>query len=141
LIQPAYVPTAHRRCDVLRCIAQINRVNFSISLRAQQAGAQRQYTTAVCGRAFWEDADDAARVRVDQGGEGDELRLIRWRDGGRGEGEENCTEESDAFDFATVWVGAREDGLEDASEVERVERRCEGGGDDSACFRQVFFCC
>jgi hypothetical protein len=39
-------------------------------------------------------------------------------------------EEGDALDFAGMRVGACEDGLEDAREVERVEGRREGARDD-----------
>jgi hypothetical protein len=56
----------------------------------------------------------------------------RGEEGGRGEGDADSAVEGDALDFACIRVGAREDGLEDDGEVERVERRGEGAGDDGA---------
>ena len=73
-------------------------------------------------------------------GEGEELRIVGGSEFRRGECEQNGAEESYALDFAGVRVCAREDGLEDAGEVERIERRCEGACDDCASFREVVAC-
>ena len=51
---------------------------------------------------------------------------------GWGEGEEDGAEEGYALDFARVRIGACEDGLEDAGEVEGVKGAGEGAGDDAA---------
>jgi hypothetical protein len=56
----------------------------------------------------------------------------RRKERGRGEGDTYGAKEGDAFDLARVRIRAREDGLEDDGEVERVERRGEGAGDDGA---------
>jgi hypothetical protein len=57
----------------------------------------------------------------------------------RRESKQDGTEERDAFDLASVWVGSCEDWLEDAGEVEGVEGRGEGGCDYRASFGKVVF--
>jgi hypothetical protein len=54
--------------------------------------------------------------------EGIELSAWKRREPRRGECDLDRAEEGNVLNFAGVWVGAREDGLEDAGEVERVER-------------------
>lgn len=130
LVEPTDVAAAHRCCDVLRRVAQVDGVDLCIALCAEQAGAQGQDAAAVCGGAFWEYADDAPGICFYKGGEGDELRFILRNDRGRCECEEDCAKKCDALDFAAVRVRAREDGLEDSREIKRIERGRERGGDD-----------
>lgn len=46
-------------------------------------------------------------------------------------------EEGDPLDEPGGWVGGREDGVEDRSEVEGVDRGCEGAGDDGGGVRKA----
>lgn len=71
-------------------------------------------------------------------GKGDEFGGGRRGDRGRGEGEQDGAEEGYAFYKAGMGVGAREDGLEDAGEVERIEGRGERRGDDCTSGGEVF---
>jgi hypothetical protein len=140
LVEPTDGSAADRRRNVLRRVTQIDWVDLGITFCAQQAGTQRQDAAAVCGSAFWEHADDALGICIYEGGKGDELRFILRNDCGRRECEKNRAEKRDALDFAAVWVRAREDGLEDACEVERIERGRERGGNDRASLRSVLLC-
>lgn len=71
--------------------------------------------------------------------ERDESSVGTRRECRRGEGVQDRAEQGYAFDFPRVRVGAREDWLENAGEVEWVEGRGEGGGDDGTGGGEVVF--
>lgn len=137
LVEPAGVAATDGSGDVLWGVAQVDGVDFGVAFSAEQTGTQGQDATAVCSGAFGEDADDALGVGFDERRESDELGFVMGDDGRWREGEEDGAQEGNALDSAAVRVGARKDGLEDAGEVQRVERRCEGGGDDCAGLREL----
>jgi hypothetical protein len=137
--EPRGVGAWDRRRDVLRRVAQVDGVYLGGACGAEEAGRQGQNAAAVGGGCFGEDADDFVGVCGCEVGEGDEFGVWGWGELGRGEGEENGAEEGYALDIAGVWVGACEDWLEDGGEVEGVEGRGEGAGDDGASFWEVVF--
>jgi hypothetical protein len=139
LVEPGQRTSRDRRRYVLRGITQVDWVYLGGSAGAQQARRQGQNTAAVGRRALGEHADDAVRVCVGELLQRHQLRLIGGEDLWSRKGETDGAEERDALDLARRRVRACEDGLENASKIERIEWGCEGACDDGARLWQVIF--
>lgn len=137
---PRRIPARNRCRDVARRVAQIDGIYLRRAICGEEARGQGQDSPPVCGCGLGEDADDLGGIALDKLCEGVELCIGRRGDLGWGEGDHDGAEEGDVLDLANVWVGAREEGLEDAGEVQRVEGRGEAACDDSARPRQVVAC-
>lgn len=137
--QPSESVARDGRCDVTRRVPQVDGVNLGLGVGGQQAGTQPQDAAAVGGGAFGEDADDGLGVLGLEVFERDEVGRVGGGQGGLCEGEQDGAEERDALYFPGPRVGAREDGAEDAGEVERVQRAGEGARDDGSRVREMVF--
>ncbi|CRK45440.1 hypothetical protein BN1723_006606 [Verticillium longisporum] len=120
----------HGGRDVAGRVAQADGEDVRVGGGGEQRGGQGQHGLAVGGRGLGEDGDDAGRVGGEEG-----VEVVEGGAGGRrqadgAEGGGDGGEQGDALELAGRGVGAREDGVEDGGEVEGVDGRGQGRGDD-----------
>lgn len=126
-----------RSGDVGRGIAQTDGENLCGGGCGEQTGAERQDTTAIGGCGFRKDGYAAIGVLAQKSSNVDEF--CAWgRDRlGLQQGIEHCAPQTDGQEVALMRKGLGEDGVEDGGEVEGIDGRGVGRGDDRGGMRQA----